>query len=126
MSAKTPTSTDAIVGQNVRRCRMSAGMSQEKLGEAIGVTFQQVQKYENGKNRMSPGRIIDVCKVLGVKVADIIPEPDVPPSALAMFSNDALKGAAIIDTMPPADRIVAVRVLRAVVPILVAKAEAHE
>jgi transcriptional regulator with XRE-family HTH domain len=48
--------------------RVSIGMSQEKLGDLLGLTFQQVQKYEKGTNRISVGRLVDIAKILGVDI----------------------------------------------------------
>ena len=48
--------------------RMLVGMSQEKLGEALGITFQQVQKYEKGTNRISVARLVDIAKILDVNI----------------------------------------------------------
>uniref|UniRef100_UPI003F4D9250 helix-turn-helix domain-containing protein n=1 Tax=Azospirillum formosense TaxID=861533 RepID=UPI003F4D9250 len=62
-------SVDAHVGQRVRMRRTMLGMSQEKLGEAIGLTFQQVQKYERGSNRISAGTLYRLGLVLDVPVS---------------------------------------------------------
>ena len=59
---------DAHVGTRVRLRRMLLGMSQEKLGEHLGLTFQQVQKYEKGVNRIGASRLFDLARVLGVPV----------------------------------------------------------
>src|SRR6478672_13952930 len=59
---------DVHVGSRVRLRRMLLGMSQEKLGEHLGLTFQQVQKYEKGINRIGASRLFDLSKVLGVPV----------------------------------------------------------
>lgn len=59
---------DVHVGSRVRLRRMLLGMSQEKLGEHLGLTFQQVQKYEKGVNRIGASRLFDLAKVLGVPV----------------------------------------------------------
>jgi transcriptional regulator with XRE-family HTH domain len=59
---------DAQVGNRVRLRRMLIGMSQEKLGEALGLTFQQVQKYEKGVNRIGAGRLFHVSRILGVPI----------------------------------------------------------
>ena len=61
--------TDIAVGRRVRQRRVLLGMSQEKLAEALGLTFQQVQKYENGANRVSASRLLDISNVLGVPVS---------------------------------------------------------
>jgi len=65
---KTPHPTDVHVGNRVRMRRLMLGMSQEKLGEALGVTFQQVQKYEKGTNRVSASRLQQISHILQVPV----------------------------------------------------------
>jgi transcriptional regulator with XRE-family HTH domain len=59
---------DIHVGLRIRTARMAAGLSQERLGNALGLTFQQVQKYEKGMNRVGAGRLSDVAKILAVPV----------------------------------------------------------
>ncbi len=59
---------DVHVGARVRLRRMLLGMSQEKLGEHLGLTFQQIQKYEKGINRIGASRLFDLSQVLGVPV----------------------------------------------------------
>ena len=59
---------DVHVGTRVRLRRMLLGMSQEKLGEHLGLTFQQVQKYEKGVNRIGASRLFELAKVLGVPI----------------------------------------------------------
>jgi transcriptional regulator with XRE-family HTH domain len=59
---------DVHVGGRVRLRRMLLGMSQEKLGEHLGLTFQQIQKYEKGINRIGASRLFDLAQVLGVPV----------------------------------------------------------
>src|SRR3954451_12826916 len=69
---------DVHVGSRVRLRRTLLGMSQEKLGEAIGLTFQQVQKYERGANRIGASRLFDLSRVLDVPISfffDDMPEP---------------------------------------------------
>lgn len=64
----TPEPADVYAGQQLKKYRKDAGLTQEKLGEAIGITFQQIQKYERGYNRISVGRLDAFSKVLGVPV----------------------------------------------------------
>ena len=59
---------DQHVGNRVRMRRLMLGISQEKLGDALGLTFQQVQKYENGKNRISASRLQHISQILQVPV----------------------------------------------------------
>jgi transcriptional regulator with XRE-family HTH domain len=65
---KVPNSIDIHVGSRLRMRRMMLGMSQEKLGEAFGLTFQQVQKYEKGTNRISASRLQQAAQILDVSV----------------------------------------------------------
>jgi transcriptional regulator with XRE-family HTH domain len=69
--AKEPHPIDVIAGRNLQLARMRAGMSQQRLGDAVGLSFQQVQKYERGTNRMSVSRAWDLAKVLKIRVADL-------------------------------------------------------
>src|SRR5436189_1899420 len=69
MSTKAPNPVDKYVGSRVRMRRIMLGMSQEKLGEALGLTFQQVQKYERGTNRIGASRLFDLSRVLEVPVS---------------------------------------------------------
>src|ERR1700704_1060297 len=66
---KGTTSDDVEVGQRIRARRMAKGMSQTDLGNLLGVTFQQVQKYEKGVNRVGAGRLVRVAEALDVPVS---------------------------------------------------------
>jgi transcriptional regulator with XRE-family HTH domain len=68
MAGKKPNPVDAHVGSRVRLRRMLLGMSQERLGEGMGLTFQQVQKYEKGVNRIGASRLFQISKILDVPV----------------------------------------------------------
>ena len=65
----TPDSVDVHVGQRLRVRRSLLGLSQEKLAEAIGLTFQQIQKYERGMNRISAGRLYQFSKILDIPIS---------------------------------------------------------
>ena len=68
MPRKQADPIDANVGNRVRLRRMLVGMSQEKLGELLGLTFQQVQKYEKGVNRVGAGRLFRIARILNVEI----------------------------------------------------------
>jgi transcriptional regulator with XRE-family HTH domain len=91
---------DAQVGNRVRLRRMLIGMSQEKLGELLGLTFQQIQKYEKGVNRIGAGRLYQTAHILGVQIGyfyeglpDQIPEgsgasdENTPPPVVEFLSS---------------------------------------
>jgi len=64
-----PSPIDVHVGSRIRLRRTLLGMSQERLGEALGLTFQQVQKYERGVNRVGASRLFDLSRVLDVPIS---------------------------------------------------------
>jgi transcriptional regulator with XRE-family HTH domain len=68
MGSKKPDLIDVEVGQRIRIQRLAAGLSQSELAERIGVTFQQVQKYEKGMNRVGAGRLTKIARVLNVPI----------------------------------------------------------
>lgn len=90
--AGRPNPIDVHVGSRVRLRRTLLGMSQEKLGEAIGLTFQQVQKYERGANRIGASRLFDLSRVL-----------DVPVSFFFDDMADDLEIAPLVDSVPAYD-----------------------
>jgi len=65
---KTPSGIDRIVGQRLRWRRRELKLTQEQLGEKLGLTFQQVQKYEKGVNRISAGRLFEIAQALGITI----------------------------------------------------------
>jgi predicted transcriptional regulator len=68
VAKRSPLPIDVLVGQNIRICRLQKGLSQGELGRRIGVTFQQVQKYEKGANRVGASRLTQIADVLGVPI----------------------------------------------------------
>jgi transcriptional regulator with XRE-family HTH domain len=63
---------DTLVGQNIRIRRLAKGLSQTALGDALGLTFQQVQKYERGSNRVSSGRLVRIANFLELPVMALL------------------------------------------------------
>lgn len=70
MNARSATPVDIAIGRKLRQFRISRDLSQAELARELGITFQQVQKYERGTNRIGSGRLYEAAKVLGVPVAD--------------------------------------------------------
>jgi transcriptional regulator with XRE-family HTH domain len=69
MASRGRSPIDVLVGRNIRIHRLNRGLSQTELGRYVGVTFQQVQKYENGTNRVGSGRLFKIAELLGVPVS---------------------------------------------------------
>lgn len=97
--ASNPNPVDIHVGSRVRLRRTLLGMSQEKLGGALGLTFQQVQKYERGTNRIGSSRLFQLGRILEVPVSfffdDMPPEvsltaPAVPDASNEVFDQEDL------------------------------------
>lgn len=84
---KDPDPIDIHVGSRMQLRRTLMGMTQEQLAKAIGVSFQQVQKYERGLNRLSASRLFDVCQALGVSITYFF--EDVPEDALRARKRNA-------------------------------------
>lgn len=79
-----PNPVDIHVGKRLRQRRTFVGMTQEQLGAALGITFQQIQKYERGANRIGASRLFDICRIL-----------DVPPQFFFEAMPESSGGAAV-------------------------------
>jgi transcriptional regulator with XRE-family HTH domain len=97
---KAPNAIDVHVGSRLRMRRVMLGMSQEKLGKALGITFQQVQKYEKGTNRMGASRLQEAADVLGVAAPFFFERAEGGPYTPA---GDALSPTYIDDFVSSAD-----------------------
>lgn len=89
---KQPNPIDIHVGGRIRLRRTMMGMSQEKLGEQLGITFQQVQKYEKGTNRVGASRLQNIAAILGVPVSfffEDAPGDSVTPEAGGMSESSS-------------------------------------
>jgi transcriptional regulator with XRE-family HTH domain len=94
--SRRPNPIDIHVGSRVRFRRMLLGMSQEKLGEKLGLTFQQIQKYEKGINRIGASRLFDLAHVLGVSVQFFYEEaPATEPQPLDGFAEKPAEGSIV-------------------------------
>ena len=82
-----PDNVDRYVGQKIRQARKKIGYSQEKLAEAIGLTFQQVQKYEHGVNRVSCGRILQISTALGQPITYFFPDFHTKPTDISIYKS---------------------------------------
>jgi transcriptional regulator with XRE-family HTH domain len=88
MAKKSPNPTDRHVGTRVRMRRLMLGMSQEKLGDELGLTFQQVQKYEKGANRIGASRLQRLSQILQVSVPFFFEGlPDATSKGISMPSS---------------------------------------
>lgn len=109
MTKKTGTEPDLIdvyVGQQLRTRRVEAGLSQSQLGQAIGVTFQQVQKYEKGANRVSASMLHRCAGLLGCHASDFFPrEGDPGPRRMSIATAPGgVRLESIYLALPPGKR----------------------
>jgi transcriptional regulator with XRE-family HTH domain len=79
-ASKKPDAVDIAVGQRIRLHRLQSRQSQTELADELGVTFQQVQKYERGVNRVGAGRLTKIAQVLGVPVTELFGANDAEDS----------------------------------------------
>ena len=101
MEKKVPNPVDVHVGSRVRLRRMLVGMSQEKLGDALGLTFQQVQKYEKGTNRIGASRLYQISQNLGVAVQFFF--DDMPAIGADDASSAGAKSPYVMDFVSSAE-----------------------
>ena len=120
MDAKAPTLTAKLdrmnraVGNNVRTLRTAAGMSQTQLGDIIGVTFQQVQKYEKGTNRLSAGRLAVIADLFGVPISLLfqgVASKEEDPTSPGAYSIEEVQMAERIVALASDDRAIIERIL---------------
>ncbi|MDR6953826.1 transcriptional regulator with XRE-family HTH domain [Ancylobacter sp. 3268] len=104
------------IGRRVRAARCQAGMSQARLGEHLGLTFQQIQKYENGSNRISASALVRLAKVLGTTPGELLAGlgEDDESAPRPVTNRQAIECARLVEAMPPKARIGAVQTLHAI------------
>ncbi len=98
---KTPSGIDRIVGQRLRWRRRELKLTQEQLGEKLGLTFQQVQKYEKGVNRISAGRLFEIAQALGIAITyfyEGVDELMENPATVSVHEDDRPPSLPVIDT----------------------------
>ena len=110
---------DIEIGKRVRQARVAAGLSQTQLGVQLGVSFQQVQKYEKGLNRIGGGRLYKIARVLGVKVTyffddvDHLLDPETVPAGtieVGAISDRTFRAARALAEIP--DEVLKTRMLQ--------------
>jgi transcriptional regulator with XRE-family HTH domain len=106
MAKKAPNPIDKHVGSRVRMRRMMLAMSQEKLGDALGLTFQQVQKYEKGTNRIGASRLQQISLILEVPVSFFF---EGAPSDRPVSSGEAPSPAYVTDFLATTDGLTLVK-----------------
>ena len=104
IAKKAPNPIDKHVGSRVRMRRMMLSMSQEKLGDALGLTFQQVQKYEKGTNRIGASRLQQISNILQVSVSFFFEgAPNVPSGTRHESIGDAPSPAYVSEFLATSD-----------------------
>jgi transcriptional regulator with XRE-family HTH domain len=107
MPAKPPNPVDRHVGSRVRMRRIMLGISQEKLGEGLGLTFQQIQKYEKGTNRIGASRIHQISEILQVPVSFLFEGS--PSSSSAKSFDEAPSAAYVADFLATSEGLALIR-----------------
>ena len=97
MTSNIPDMLDVAIGASIRVRRKQAGISQDMLAEKCGVSFQQVQKYENGTNRISFSRLVQIAHALGLRVSELVGDIDeaagLNPAEATILTDLGVSGA---------------------------------
>ena len=102
---KQPNPIDIHVGSRVRVRRMMLGMSQEKLGEQLGITFQQIQKYEKGANRIGASRLQHIARIFNVPVSFFFEDAPGPAPSGAVGFGEARETDHVVDFLSTTEGI---------------------
>lgn len=89
---KVPDAFDVAVGRRVKQARIAASLTLEKLAEACDLSFQQIQKYENGTNRIAPSRLRIISQTIGIPMSQLLNESEqsnAPPDSIAVLGATA-------------------------------------
>lgn len=110
MNQKKPNPIDVHVGSRIRLRRMMLEISQEKLGDALGITFQQVQKYEKGSNRVGASRLQEIARALDINVGFFFEDaPDSNGNALNNGMAEEKSGTYVVDFISSSEGLQLVR-----------------
>ena len=108
LKQRSTTPVDKAIGLKIRQARRDAGMSQSVIAEQLGVTFQQVQKYEKGVNRVPPARLLAISKATGKPTTFFLEEPNYKPNTrgekLATFAASRI-GHQLLDATVDLDPV---------------------
>lgn len=102
----------AIVGRNMKALRAMTGISQSLLADKIGVTFQQVQKYENGANRVSAPKLLLMAEIFNVPISAFFSNTGLEAPEMPTFGKSGVRAAKMVDALPPKMQGAALRILQ--------------
>lgn len=105
-----PKQKDIQAGKRIRELRVLQGMSQDTLGKALGITFQQIQKYERGVNRVSVSRLYEIAEALDVSVVDIL---EAEPSDMPELDKGIVRAMRELTELSPKKRLAAFGIIHA-------------
>ncbi|WP_053239696.1 helix-turn-helix domain-containing protein [Pleomorphomonas koreensis] len=108
---KTPNPDDVALGAAIRQRRMLLGISQEKLADQLGITFQQVQKYEKGANRVSWSRLVQVSKALNCSIPELMGLAAEDNSLAGVVDADTLSVVRTMQATSPEKRVTIRRIV---------------
>jgi transcriptional regulator with XRE-family HTH domain len=117
-SNRSATKTDKIIGQNICVHRLSKGLTQEALGQRLGVTFQQVQKYEKGTNRVGSGRLYQIAEILEVPLTSFFGGEEKPKASRGSSPFDLLSDPLSLQMVVEFSKIGDLKTRRAVLAVV--------
>jgi transcriptional regulator with XRE-family HTH domain len=109
MRTKAMALTDRAIGVRMRALRLQRGLSQMQVGEKLGVTFQQIQKYESGRNRLAGSRLVMMCELLKCRATDLLGNgdgvfADEPDTLMALQDKDITRMLLAVNQLPRSKR----------------------
>ncbi|ABS68836.1 transcriptional regulator, XRE family [Xanthobacter versatilis] len=105
---------DVVIGFRVKQSRLRSGVSQEALGEHLGITFQQIQKYENGKNRIACSTLVMIADFLKVSALFLLRGTEKDAGALPQARDTAsVEAVDLLSQLPPHSKAAAINTIRA-------------
>lgn len=117
---KSATAMDRLIGQKIQIFRKAKGMSQGELGAPLGVTFQQVQKYESGANRVGSARLVEIARVLEVPILKFFGEKAKGENGVTRTVTDLLSKSYAVEMLQAFAKIKNVDVRRKIVKLAAA------
>jgi transcriptional regulator with XRE-family HTH domain len=100
VNPRSVTNIESDIGNRIRAYRLDRKLSQGELGDQLGISFQQIQKYEKGTNRISAGRLMEICKVLQITPNDLLGWDKVNAKLGDVIDVEAFKLAKVFTNLP--------------------------
>jgi transcriptional regulator with XRE-family HTH domain len=114
LGGRATSAIDRQIGAKIRLRRVELGLSQSDLSDRIGVTFQQIQKYEKGSNRVSASMLLAICDALDISIGELFPSTSSPRSTALADSGDMVTLRVLFSQLTPTSKRLVISIVRAI------------